>query len=72
MQTAIVVSNAVFRALTESSPDGIVLVDQEVHIALVNLQTEKLFGDRREELLTKQQSCEDVIRRSVRASPSET
>jgi len=44
MQTAIVVSNAVFRALTESSPDGIVLVDQEGHIALVRLQTEKLFG----------------------------
>ena len=44
------VSDAVFRALTESSPDGIVLVDQEGHIVLVNLQTEKLFGYRREEL----------------------
>jgi PAS domain S-box-containing protein len=51
MQTAPVVSDAVFRALTESSPDGLVLVDQEGHIALVNLQTEKLFGYRREELL---------------------
>ena len=46
-----VVSDAVFRALTESSPDGIVLVDQEGRIVLVNLQTEKLFGYRREELL---------------------
>jgi len=51
MQTVPVVSDAVFRALTESSPDGIVLVDQEGHIALVNLQTEKLFGYRREELI---------------------
>jgi two-component system, cell cycle sensor histidine kinase and response regulator CckA len=45
------VSDAVFRALTESSPDGIVLVDQEGHIVLVNLQTERLFGYSREELL---------------------
>ena len=45
------VSDAVFRALTESSPDGIVLVDQEGRIILVNLQTEKLFGYEREELL---------------------
>ena len=45
------VSDAVFRALTESSPDGIVLVDQEGRIVLVNLQTEKLFGYGREELL---------------------
>src|SRR5271168_2280982 len=45
------ISDAVFRTLTESSPDGIVLVDQEGHIVLVNLQTEKLFGYSREELL---------------------
>jgi two-component system cell cycle sensor histidine kinase/response regulator CckA len=45
------VSDAVFRALTESSPDGIVLVNQEGRIVLVNLQTEKLFGYGREELL---------------------
>ena len=47
------VSDAVFRALAESSPDGIVLVNQEGHIVLVNLQTEKLFGYTREELLGK-------------------
>jgi two-component system, cell cycle sensor histidine kinase and response regulator CckA len=45
------VSDAVFRALTESSPDGIVLVNQEGRIVLVNLQTEKLFGYGRDELL---------------------
>ena len=44
-------SDAVFRALTESSPDGIVLVNQDGRIVLVNLQTEKLFGYGREELL---------------------
>jgi PAS domain S-box-containing protein len=45
------VSDAVFRALTESSPDGIVLADQEGRIVLVNSQTEKLFGFGRAELL---------------------
>lgn len=50
-QTVPAVSDAVFRALTESSPDGIVLVNQEGRIVHVNLQTEKLFGYGREELL---------------------
>ncbi|HXP78265.1 MAG TPA: PAS domain S-box protein, partial [Verrucomicrobiae bacterium] len=45
------ISDAVFRALTESSPDGIVLVNQEGRVILVNAQTEKLFGYGREELL---------------------
>jgi len=50
-QTVPTVSDAVFQALTESSPDGIVLVNQEGRIILVNLQTEKLFGYARQELL---------------------
>ena len=51
VQTIPAISDAVFRALTESSPDGIVLVDDEGRIVLVNSQTEKLFGYPREELL---------------------
>ncbi len=50
-QTIQEVDDAVFRALTESSPDGIVLADQEGHIILVNAQTEKLFGYNRADLL---------------------
>src|SRR5271169_2120854 len=45
------VSDTVFRALTESSPDGIVLANQEGRVILVNAQTEKLFGYGRDELL---------------------
>ncbi len=42
-----------FRLATEASPNGIVLVDKEGHIVLVNSQIEKLFGYRREELIGK-------------------
>jgi PAS domain S-box-containing protein len=40
-----------FRALLQSAPDAIILVDQAGQIALVNTQTETLFGYPREELL---------------------
>ncbi|MCG8603756.1 PAS domain S-box protein, partial [bacterium] len=42
-----------FRDLLEAAPDAIVGVDQEGVIALVNTQTEELFGYNRKELLGK-------------------
>ena len=43
--------SAIFRALVDSAPDGIVVIDQEGRIVLVNQQTEKLFGYVRAELI---------------------
>jgi two-component system, LuxR family, sensor kinase FixL len=40
-----------FRLTVEASPNGIILVDKEGHIVLVNSQTEKLFGYARGELI---------------------
>jgi PAS domain S-box-containing protein len=47
------VSDAVYRTLVESAPDGIVIVGPEGRIVVVNAQTEKLFGYDRAELMNK-------------------
>src|SRR5438309_265800 len=40
-----------FRALLESAPDAMVIVDWHAHIQLINAQAERIFGWTREELV---------------------
>ena len=42
-----------FRALLESAPDAMVIIDRQGNIVLTNAQTERLFGYAREELLSQ-------------------
>lgn len=51
MPDALMQSEALFRSLVESAPDGVVIVDSLGRIVLVNSQTETLFGYSREELI---------------------
>lgn len=44
----------IYRRAVEASPNGIIMVDRERKITLVNSQTEKLFGYSREELVGKE------------------
>jgi PAS domain S-box-containing protein len=44
-------SDEVFRKLLDTAPDAIVVVEENGRIVLVNLQTERVFGYRRDELI---------------------
>lgn len=52
-------AEAQFRALLESAPDAMVIIDQRGRIVLVNAQAERLFAYKREEMLG--QSIEILI-----------
>jgi len=54
-----------FRAFLESTPDAMVVLDNDGSIALVNTQALSMFGYSREELLSK--TIEDLVPMRVRA-----
>ena len=62
-------SDAKFRSLLEAAPDAIVIVNQDGRIVIVNVQTEKLFGYERVELIG--QPVELLMPASVRHSHPE-
>jgi len=46
-----------FRGLLESAPDAIVILGADGAIAIVNVQTEQLFGYAREQLIGRRSRC---------------
>src|SRR5215468_2730812 len=73
----LVTSRTRFQEMVEFAPDAIVVANQEGRIALVNSQTEKLFGYRRDELLgqsvdtltTGRSESVAVVRRDTQEEP---
>ena len=54
-----------FRLAIEASPTGMIMVDREGHIVLINAQTEDIFGYKRDELLG--QSIEMLVPKPLRS-----
>jgi PAS domain S-box-containing protein len=67
---SLVAARTRFQELLEFAPDAIVLANQEGRIVLVNSQTEKLFGYKRDELLN--QSVEMFTPERLRGQGQET
>jgi PAS domain S-box-containing protein len=44
-------SEIYFRGLLESAPDGMAIIDSDGHIRLINMESERLFGYKRAELI---------------------
>ncbi len=59
-------AEAMFRGLLEAAPDAIIGVTADGRIALLNAQTERLFGYRRDELLG--QSVDILVPERIRAA----
>jgi PAS domain S-box-containing protein len=55
-----------FRGLLEAAPDAVVCADADGQIVLVNAQTERLFGYRRDELIG--QPAEILVPDAIKAS----
>ena len=50
-EEALAASEARFRALLESAPQGVIAIDENGLVALVNVRTEEMFGYSRDELI---------------------